>query len=284
MRAEDLDLRELLSFPAHGGVLRLMGQRAVLTDAVALGLQRKELIASLGVFATRNMVTRLGYAHGWRTGEMLRHEHPDVWAAGNAGPRLPQLTGTAFVARNVRTSGMGDEPLIDSIVEDSFEAEQHLLHLGRSDGPVCWHLVGFASGYLSFKEGREVFFIEDRCVGRGDAHCHISARFKERWGPELEAHLPYFQVQSLDAALTAVTARLRRTERRLRARREELGVYDRKDEVASGIIARSEGMRRALDLARRAARTDSSVVVTGESGVGKELVARLVHRESPRAG
>lgn len=284
MRAEDLDLRELLSYPAAGGVFRFMGQRAVLMDAVALGVQRKELIASLGLFATRGMVTRLGYSHGWRTGEMLRDEHPDVWAAGKAGPRLPQLTGASVVRTNVRTDGLGAAPLVESVVEDSFEAEQHLLHVGRSDGPVCWNMSGFASGYLSFKEGRPVYVIEDRCVGMGDAHCHLVARFEDRWGPEFDAHRPYFEMTSLDSALTAITARLRRMERRLLARKQELGVYEAAGDAPAGVVARSEGMRHAIELARRTAPTHAAILVTGESGVGKEVVARLVHAESRRAG
>ena len=34
---------------------------------------------------------------------------------------------------------------------------------------------------------------------------------------------------------------------------------------------------------RRAAQTDSIVLILGESGTGKELVAAAIHRESPRA-
>jgi DNA-binding NtrC family response regulator len=41
-------------------------------------------------------------------------------------------------------------------------------------------------------------------------------------------------------------------------------------------------MRRAVDAARRVAKTNATLLVVGESGTGKELLARLVHRESLR--
>lgn len=50
-----------------------------------------------------------------------------------------------------------------------------------------------------------------------------------------------------------------------------------------GIVARSTSMRRLLDLAGRAALVDSTVLITGESGSGKERIARLLHLESARA-
>jgi len=49
------------------------------------------------------------------------------------------------------------------------------------------------------------------------------------------------------------------------------------------IVGESPAFRTALDLARRAAPTRSTVLVTGETGTGKELVAGLIHRLSPRA-
>ncbi|MBS1109199.1 MAG: sigma54 specific transcriptional regulator, Fis family, partial [Anaeromyxobacteraceae bacterium] len=76
MRATDLDLRELLSFDPRGGVIRFGGERVLLFDAVALGILRKELIDNLGVAAARGILTRIGYAHGWRTAESLRSEFP----------------------------------------------------------------------------------------------------------------------------------------------------------------------------------------------------------------
>ncbi|HXG21108.1 MAG TPA: sigma-54 dependent transcriptional regulator [Methylomirabilota bacterium] len=52
---------------------------------------------------------------------------------------------------------------------------------------------------------------------------------------------------------------------------------------ANGLIARSQAMRRVVEIARRAALTDSTVLLTGESGVGKGAVARFIHDQSPRA-
>ncbi|MEI6667840.1 MAG: sigma-54 dependent transcriptional regulator [Acidobacteriota bacterium] len=48
------------------------------------------------------------------------------------------------------------------------------------------------------------------------------------------------------------------------------------------MISKSPGMQRVFDLARSAARSQSTVLVLGESGTGKELLARAIHAESPR--
>ena len=49
-----------------------------------------------------------------------------------------------------------------------------------------------------------------------------------------------------------------------------------------GIVAESPSMRRLLDLVLRVSRVDSTVLLQGESGVGKDVLARLVHRLSER--
>jgi DNA-binding NtrC family response regulator len=48
------------------------------------------------------------------------------------------------------------------------------------------------------------------------------------------------------------------------------------------IIGTGEAFQKALDTAKRVASTDSIVLVTGPSGSGKELIAQLIHRASPR--
>ena len=50
------------------------------------------------------------------------------------------------------------------------------------------------------------------------------------------------------------------------------------------IVAHSEAMREAIRLAERVAATDANVLVTGESGVGKDAVAFYIHSHSGRAG
>lgn len=49
-----------------------------------------------------------------------------------------------------------------------------------------------------------------------------------------------------------------------------------------GIIGSSEAMDRALEIALRVAPTDLSVLVTGESGVGKEFFPQVIHAYSAR--
>ena len=50
-----------------------------------------------------------------------------------------------------------------------------------------------------------------------------------------------------------------------------------------GMIGRSAEMRRAFEIADRVAATDSTVLILGESGTGKDLLAQEIHARSPRA-
>jgi DNA-binding NtrC family response regulator len=49
-----------------------------------------------------------------------------------------------------------------------------------------------------------------------------------------------------------------------------------------GMLGKSSAMLRLFELIQRIAPSDSSVLITGESGTGKDLVARALHAESPR--
>src|SRR5271154_973674 len=49
------------------------------------------------------------------------------------------------------------------------------------------------------------------------------------------------------------------------------------------MIADDPGMKKMIELADQIASSDASILITGESGVGKEVMARYVHRRSKRA-
>ena len=50
------------------------------------------------------------------------------------------------------------------------------------------------------------------------------------------------------------------------------------------LVAESPALREALDLVNRVAPTRSTVLITGETGTGKEVIAGLIHELSPRSG
>ena len=112
-----------------------------------MGLLRKYLVENFGLIAARTVLTQFGFAHGWRMAEAMQSEFK--WDSSQdwqrAGTRLNALEGLFHVAPESR----GPLSKEGVILEASYEAEQHLLHFGRSDVSVCWTICGLTSGYLS---------------------------------------------------------------------------------------------------------------------------------------
>ncbi|MCE1196171.1 sigma-54 dependent transcriptional regulator [bacterium] len=70
--------------------------------------------------------------------------------------------------------------------------------------------------------------------------------------------------------------------RELSIKNEELREEVLAQQRTSSIIGKSPAMRRIFDLIRKVAPTKASVLITGESGVGKEVIADAIHNLSPR--
>ena len=279
MKANELELKRLLHFSPKGGLIQFMGNRALIMDALAMGLLRKELIENLGLLSAKNILTRMGYAHGWATADNLHQDYPDLLEDTECGPILHMLQGFSDVSKCEITWDPSFRML--NTWQSSYEAEQHLLHLGISHEPVCWTLTGYASGYCSRMLGKEVYCIERQCIGSGDAVCFNETRTLEAWGEEIEPYLPFFKADTINAVLHEVRKKLIRSENAISARRNLAEDEIRIEEI--GFKFKSKAMCNTIDLAKRIAQVESSAVITGESGVGKEVIARIIHNKSARA-
>ena len=195
-----LHLAELLDFRPDQGTIRLHEQRVVILSAAAMGLMRKELVDTLGIETARRLLLRFGFADGYHDAVNLRARSD--WRSPvdgiRAGATLHTLEG--IVRADVRrvehdeNSGHFEQ---DVAWYDSYEAEQHLHHYGRSAAPVCWSLAGYWSGFASACVGKEIYFRETGCAGQGASHCSGIGRDAGRWGSEIDSIRADFQSADL---------------------------------------------------------------------------------------
>ena len=289
-------LAELIEFRPEQGIMRLHEQRVVLLSAAAMGLLRKELIDTLGIETARRLFLRFGFADGYHDAVSLRDRSKwsnplDGLKAGIVLHRLEGIVRAEIVAlEHDAAAGRFHEEVI---WHDSYVAEQHVHHFGKTNTPVCWSLAGYASGYASACLGEEIYFRERECVGQGAARCTVVGKDARSWGKELEGLRDDFQSGSLTREVErlreAVHSRLHDVERRERlvaTRERELNLLRARvarHAASRNFIAGSAAMQDVLELAARVAPLDTTVLVHGESGTGKEFIVRMIHDQSPRA-
>jgi len=273
------DLVAQISFDTEHGKIWLHEQRMLLTHSSLFANLRSELIETLGSQRARSLLMRLGYHSGWRDAGLARKLRPELSTADAffAGPQLALIKGMV----NVKPLHLEFDVASGAFSaefewQDAFEAELHLQEHGPVKEPVCWFLVGYASGFTSYWMGRSIFYKEAECLGCGAAHCRIVGKPAEEWEDRDElARL--LQPDAVAEELLALQSQLSHLQDSVR---QAAG----RDDLIANSVGRSSRFRHASQLLQRAAATPVNVLLQGETGVGKEIFAKGLHLASARAG
>ena len=144
------------------------------------------------------------------------------------------------------------------------DAENDERHFGDISKQVGFHTRSILAVPMRLKE---------KCIGV------IEILNKKNVSLFEQEDLEWLEIFANQAALAFANAKS------LQKVQEEVSeLRDRIDEKQySKFIGESNAIKYCLEIAQKAALTDSSVLITGESGVGKELVAEQVHRNSSRS-
>ncbi len=272
---QNADLRRLVRFSEDDGTIWLAENRMLLLHAAALAGLRKELMNSVGIDQARRILTRMGYASGVRDADLAKkirgHQNPiDAFVVG---PQLHMLEGSVRVTPVKIDMDIASGQFFGEFIwENSWEAEAHVKEWGPQAEPICWMLIGYASGYTTAFMGRFILFKEIECAACGPANCRIVGRPVEEWDDATD-HTPYYEEDSIVSRLLE-----------LRTQVDVLRSSLEQQHQIENLIGVSPAFKRAYELVRKAAATNVTVLLTGETGVGKERFARALHDTSVRSG
>lgn len=296
MRPQDLRLFDLLRINEAQGAIFLGDQRMIVVNSDDLGLLRKELINTLGTARARGVLIRFGYARGYRDAllmhQMFGWKTVDDWV--NAGARLYTLEGSGLAeVVGLRVDREKHFFEAESTLHNSFEAQQHAERFGKGEASVCWVLTGYASGYCSAVIGDRIFFREDSCRGKGDLQCHMIGQSMDIMTDEVRQAVKEFHGEDFEREMRTVVTALDNRTRELEREREHAESLQRQviqlekvltleNNSAAAMVVVSDALRKVMDQVARVAATDAMVLVLGETGTGKDLIARELHRLSPR--
>jgi hypothetical protein len=196
MKASDFNLAKELVFDFDNGMTTFRHSRLVLLDAGALGLLRQRLIETLGLERAREFFLQFGYQNGYSDFMQMKvgHQFDSEMDLLASGPTIHTWEGIVSARpKEIRYDrGTGDF-FFTGVWANSYEAEQHLSYNPRGSEPICWSLMGYASGWCTAFFGSLLIAIEPVCVGKGDDHCEWKIQPPAVWGAAADLHLQAFQ-------------------------------------------------------------------------------------------
>ena len=267
------DLKHLLRFESEEGRIWLAEERMILLRSSEMRALRRELIESLGLERAKGLMIRMGYVAGQRDADTAKKLRPNasVFDVFSVGPQSHMVTGQVKVipvALDLDEARHEFHGVFEW--EHSFEAEVFLSEFGVSRDPVCWTQIGYASGFTTRFTGRQILFKEVSCAGCGEPKCRIEGRPVEDW-PDADELMRYYGPDRIADQLMELQSQVVRL-------RETLN-----DQPGFGnLVGCSEQFVKVRDLVARAASSNITVLLLGETGVGKDMFAKALHRASPR--
>ena len=285
MKPSDLSIIDVLDFQPDRGLVELQNRRVLIFDGNILMELRRMIVENLGWEQCQPVIFHYGYEVGnmdaKSLGQMYKWESKEEWF--QAGAMMQTQRGYCKTILSYLSFNPDDRHLMfRGRWFNSYEVDSHK-HLKLTDtGPVCYVLCGYLSGYASYCFDREVLVQEHECLHR--QHCSFEGKFVEDWGePGIK-----FMEASKDYDLKHKYAQLNKKMMASRNKKVPKNKGERTESIAALknpelLPFRSKSMSRVLEMAHQVADTVANVLITGETGVGKEVIANFVHSLSPKS-
>ncbi|MCM3729537.1 XylR N-terminal domain-containing protein [Neobacillus cucumis] len=177
------------------GQIMFKGERFVLMNAEALGMLSRDLISTLGRERAKAFLLRYGWECGYKDSISIKNLYPQatIEFLHNQAPIYHMQEGVAKVqVKHLHADLEKGSFSMVGIWHDSYEATQHIQNFGIENEPVCWTLVGYASGVSTAIFGKKIIYKEVTCIGRGDDECRYVGKTVDEWGSEIESELVYY--------------------------------------------------------------------------------------------
>jgi DNA-binding NtrC family response regulator/predicted hydrocarbon binding protein len=279
-----MDAEEILKhlhFNPTEGLIWLEDHRMVMLHVESLRALRQELILSIGLEATRGLMTRIGYSAGCRDAEVAIKIQPPgtpierVMISGGYFHALQGIVSPAVLLYQEVDVEKGICN-IDFLWKNSYEDQIHIESFGIGGSPACWMETGYASGFLSTCMGKRILVREVECRAMGTDMCRCIGRPVEEW-PDAELDLVYYEPRPFHLLTPENSDGV--AARTLPLRKDNASRASEKH----GVIGASVAFSHVMHKIQRVAPTSATVLLLGESGVGKSAFAREIQRNSTRA-
>ena len=274
------DLVDLLRLAPESGHILLDERRVFLMHITAYGALRRELIETIGLEAARGLLTRIGYLAGSRDAELAKkiRKTSDIYETFSIGPQLHALQGLVEVETITLDIDVSKGHFLGEFLwKDSVECAAHVADYGIGPNPVCWMLVGYASGFSSIFMGQPILYRETECRCMGHEECRVIGKPLKDW-PDTKDDLRYFNAEPFANQNIHTNKKSDHASSVAKKSDPSLSRYDNRK-----FIGISPAFNATCHMINRVAKTTTPVLFLGESGVGKEMFARILHEASLRS-